>query len=130
MALLIISVALSALAQTYTVPDVGALGSNSRWSYREAYSINASGQIGGQSAASSRRVTDPAFLYSDGVMTSLGTLGGKYASAHGINTSGQIAGYSTLRDRTYRVFLYTVGRVSRLPRWLVFPSPAGRNVRS
>ena len=98
--LLIISVASSALTQTYTVTDLGTLGSNSRGSYSEAYCINASGQISGQSSSSSRRVTDPAFLYSDGVMTALGTLGGEYASAHGINTSGQIAGYSTLARRS------------------------------
>ena len=113
--LLIICVASSAVAQTYTVTDLGVLGSNSRGTASEAYCINAIGQVGGQSSASSRKITDPAFLYSQGVMTSLGTLGGEYAVALGINISGQIAGYSTLRDGTYRAFLYTGGQMSALP---------------
>jgi uncharacterized membrane protein len=37
-----------------------------------------------------------AFLYSNGAMTDIGTLGGSYASGSGINASGQITGASFL----------------------------------
>src|SRR5947209_20131977 len=94
--LLIISVASSAVAQTYTVTELGTRGANSTGSYSEAYCINANGQMGGQSTASTPPATSPAFLFSGGVLSSLGRLGGEYASAHGINISGQIAGYSAL----------------------------------
>ena len=93
-----LALAASATAQTYTVTDLGTLGSNRLGSYSAAYCINSSGQVGGQSSSSSRGLTDPAFLYSKGGMNSIGSLGGEYGSARGINFSGQIAGYSTLRS--------------------------------
>ncbi len=34
-----------------------------------------------------------AFLYSGGVMSDLGTLGGSYSGAYAINDSGQVVGY-------------------------------------
>jgi probable HAF family extracellular repeat protein len=101
-------------AQTYTVTDLGTLGTNSRGSYSQAFCINASGQVAGQSSASSSVMTDPAFLYSDGKLTSIGTLGGEYGQGRGINTSGQIAGYSTLPSGSYRAFLYTGGQMTDL----------------
>jgi probable HAF family extracellular repeat protein len=106
--------ALPAGAQTYTVTDLGTLGRNSRGSYSQAFCINASGQVVGQSSASSPSMTDPAFLYSNGTLTSIGTLGGEYGQARGINTSGQIAGYSTLPTGSYRAFLYTGGQMMDL----------------
>ena len=78
-----------AVAPTYTITDLGTLGPNSLGNYSSAFCIDASGQVGGQSSASSRAQTDPAFLYSNGVLTSLGTLGGEYGSARGINTAGR-----------------------------------------
>jgi probable HAF family extracellular repeat protein len=110
----LILAALPAEAQTYNITDLGTLGTNSRGSYSQALCINSSGQVGGQSSASSVSVTDPAFLYSGGVLTSLGSLGGEYGSAQGINTSGQIAGYSTLSSGRYHAFLYTGGKMTHL----------------
>ncbi len=103
-----------AAAQTYTITDLGTLGTNSRGSYSQAFCINSSGQVAGQSSASSTSTTDPAFLYSNGQLTSLGTLGGEYGQARGINTSGQVAGYSTLASGSYRAFLYTGGQMTDL----------------
>ena len=59
--------ATAAAAQTYTVTDLGTLGRNSLGSYSNGQCINASGQVAGESSASSTHTTDPAFLYSNGV---------------------------------------------------------------
>jgi probable HAF family extracellular repeat protein len=101
----------SAWAQTYTVTDLGILGSTSNNNFSEAFCINAGGEIGGQSSSSSPTEPIPAFLYIGGSLTNLGTLGGEYAQASGINASGQLAGYSTLSDGSYRAFLYSGGQM-------------------
>ena len=59
-------------------------------------------------------MTDPAFLYSNGQLTNLGTLGGEYGQGRGINSSGEIAGYSTLANGSYRAFLYSNGHMAAL----------------
>ena len=94
-------------AQTYTITDLGTLGANSNGSYSVAECINSSGQVAGESSAPSSQMSDPAFLYSNGQLINIGTLGGEYGEPRGINTSGQIAGYSTLTTGSYRAFLYT-----------------------
>ncbi len=88
-------------SETYTITDLGTLGANSRGDYSQAFCINAGGQVAGQSSASSTSFTDPAFLYSAGQLTSLGTLGGEYGQAQGINIAGQVVGYSTLSRGSY-----------------------------
>lgn len=67
-----------------TINDLGTLG-DSTYSY--ASGINNNGQVVGWSGAN-------AFLYSGGVMASLGTLPGQnsFSKAFGINDSGQIVG--------------------------------------
>ena len=99
-------------AQTYTVTDLGTLGRNSLGSYSIAYCINSSGQVAGESSASSTQMSDPGFLYSNGQLINIGTLSGEYGQPRGINTSGQIAGYSTLATGSYRAFLYTGGQMT------------------
>ena len=47
-----------------------------------------------------------AFLYDDGVMTDLGTLGGRSSWAYGINGGGLIAGYSTVEGSINHAFLH------------------------
>src|SRR6266481_9308410 len=106
--------ATTAAAQTYTVTDLGTLGTNSRGSYSNGQCINASGQVAGESSASSSHTTDPAFLYSNGQLINIGSLGGEYGNGRGINTAGDIAGYSTLANGSYRAFLYTAGQMVNL----------------
>src|ERR1700722_14720065 len=64
----------------------------------QASAINNSGQVTGYSATSEET---HAFIYSNGVMTDLGTLSG-YSTSYGtaVNTSGQVAGYTQLVSPT------------------------------
>ena len=55
-----------AFAQTYTITDLNTLGTNSLGTYSQAFCLNASGQVAGESSASSSQRSDPAFLYSNG----------------------------------------------------------------
>jgi probable HAF family extracellular repeat protein len=60
--------------------------------YSEAYAINDDGQVVGTSQTASAR--EHAFLWQDGKMRDLGTLGGRYSSAYAINNRGQVVGTS------------------------------------
>lgn len=90
------------IAQTsYTVTDLGTLSSNG---YTVARAVNASAEVTGAAGNNNSNVSD-VFLYSQGTITSLGTLGGTSGIGNGINTSGQVAGYSQNSSNTYRAFL-------------------------
>jgi len=93
----------AAAAKSYTITDLGSLG------YPETFpsGINASGQVTGLSYLS-KTFTYPcgypvrtctahlshAFLYGNGTMTDLGTLGGHDSQGNAVNLSGQVAGAS------------------------------------
>jgi probable HAF family extracellular repeat protein len=96
-------------APTYTITDLGSLGD----SYSVATSINASGQIVGDSLVSWE--SSHGFLYDNGTMTDLGTLGGRLSFAADINASGQIAGDSQPgNSRAEHAFLYSAGTMTDL----------------
>jgi len=95
-------------SQTYSVTDLGTI---SGYDYSVGQAINTSGQITGASGKSGSNLAD-IVLYSDGKMTSLGTLGGATGIGNGINTSGQIAGYSTIANGTYHAFLSSGGTLT------------------
>jgi probable HAF family extracellular repeat protein len=96
----------------YTLTDLGMFpGGNG---YTVAYGLNASGQVVGYCATGSGAGTDRAFLYSNGMMTDLGTLGGSWGQGCGINASGQVVGVSTTSDGSYRAFLYSNGTMTNL----------------
>jgi len=84
---------------TYTITELGGL---SGAQFADATSINHSGQIVGKSA-------DHAFLWQNGVMTDLGTLGGNLSAAYAISDSGQIAGESTTPSGELHAFLWEHG---------------------
>jgi probable HAF family extracellular repeat protein len=84
--------------------ELGALGS--AFASSRAQAINAAGQIVGGSDTFLGPFRP--FLYSDGTMTDLGTLGGSAGEAFGINDSGDVVGYSyTTPDGSPHAFLFT-----------------------
>ena len=86
---------------TYTIKVLGNLGVAG---ISEAYDINDSGEVVG---VASGRGTH-AFLYKDGQMQDLGTLGGTFSKAWGINNSGQVVGEAdTSISSARRAFLYS-----------------------
>ena len=94
---------LQASALDYTISDLGTLGD-----YSLAYGLNNSGQVVGINNTCCNDDGgnfNRGFLYSNGAMTDLGTLGGSYISATAINNNGQIVGWS---------YLTGDGRCSRL----------------
>ncbi|MGA7921283.1 MAG: hypothetical protein WCA38_16605 [Candidatus Acidiferrales bacterium] len=96
--------------QTYKVTDLGVLNSTG---VSEAYSISASGEAVGY-ATPPAGVSGGAFVYNNGRMTNLGTLGGTTSLAQGINASGQVVGYSTLTTKNYGAFLYSGGVMTNI----------------
>jgi len=88
----------------YTVTDLGTLGGSSSY----PTGLNNSGQVVGQSQTAAGLYD--AFLYSNGVMQDLGTLGGKgRIVAYGINNSGQVVGSAPIASGYDDVFLYSNG---------------------
>jgi len=73
----------------------------------EANAINDNGQVAGQAQMNNGNLG--AFLYTNGAVTDLGTLGGNNTTALGINNSGQVVGSSN-----NRAFVYSNGAMSDL----------------
>jgi probable HAF family extracellular repeat protein len=77
-----------------------------------ANGINNQGQIVG---ALSVPGTIDAFLYRDGQLRDLGTLGGVGSSADGINDRGQVVGESSIAGNSvYHAFIYSAGQMQDL----------------
>lgn len=88
----------TALAATYTVADLGALGDSGSY----ARGLNASGQVVGNSQGH-------AFLYSNGNMRDLDPGGGGNYAAFGISNSGQVVGWSQDAAGNLHAILYSGG---------------------
>src|SRR4051794_39658210 len=68
-----------------------------------------------------------AFLYSQGQMTELGTLGGTSSEAVGLNKAGQVVGYAETSAGERHVFLYSNGQMMDLgPGWVLGINEAGQ----
>ena len=76
------------------------------------HGINNAGQVTGLSDISTGAYR--AFLYSNGQMTDLGTLGGRDSVGQGLNNAGQVTGYSLTATAEYRAFLYSNGQMTDL----------------
>jgi probable HAF family extracellular repeat protein len=75
------------------------------------YAINDAGHaVGGSSNALGSRP----FLWINGNMTSLGTLGGSRGYAQGINNNDEVVGYSELANGESRAFLWKNGTMTNL----------------
>lgn len=98
-------------AGTYTPVDLGTPGWPSI-----ATAINPAGQIVG-SNQSALTFENHATLWDKGVLTDLGTLGGRQSAATAINPAGQVVGSSTLSrddDETSHAFLWEKGVMADL----------------
>jgi probable HAF family extracellular repeat protein len=78
--------------KTITMTDLGSLGDG--FDGAEATGINNKGQVVGRSITS--HYDEHAFIWENGVMTDLGTLGGAYSIATGINDKEEVVGWSTI----------------------------------
>jgi probable HAF family extracellular repeat protein len=92
-------------AQTYRVTDLGpgTVGT----------AINNAGQVVGYSYTASG--PNQPFLWSNGTLTNLGTLGGTAGEALGINSSGQVVGQSNIAGDVYHhATLWSSGAITDL----------------
>ena len=104
----------------YSTGQMTDLGTVPGYTSSSGNAINDSGQIAGSASRGSPvfGVPDPfsptAFLYSNGQITTLGTLGGWRSAASGINDAGQVVGSAENLVGHFNPFLYTNGQISNL----------------
>ena len=100
------------ITPSFTAADMQNLGTLPGYLASYAFGINNVGQIVGYSYDYN---IDHAFLYSDGTMQDLGTLGGDQSHAIAINDAGQVVGDSyTFGDDYYYAFLYSGGSMQNI----------------
>lgn len=97
-------VSVAAAQTSYTATDLGTL--SGAGSTRVA-DINKTGQIVGTSG-------DHAFLWSNGAMTDLGTLGGKTSAAYAVNDQGAVVGEASSASGEVHAFLWQNGLMTDL----------------
>jgi probable HAF family extracellular repeat protein len=97
-------------ASSYTAVDLGTLGGSPAYAFAAA--INSAGQVVGASRSPSGETH--AFLWSKGVMTDLGTLGGDNSQGLGVNDRGQVVGFSATAEGQSHAFLWEKGVMTDL----------------
>ncbi len=94
-----------------TITDLGTLGGRGSL----ATTINDRGQVVGNSSTASDEINTHAFIWENGVMTNLGTLGGNssyiwgYPYHHNINHTGQVVGWSKTSSNAWHAFIWQSG---------------------
>jgi len=117
-------------ATTYTITDLGSLG----YGVSDGVAINATGQVTGRSFTGATITLNTccggcypggphnkckehiyhAFLWSNGTMTDLGTLGGNFSAGNAINRSGEVAGSAQVTTGFSHAFLWNGGKMTDL----------------
>src|SRR5438105_1533819 len=116
------AMAAPAAASTYTITDLGSLG----YGVSYGFGINANGQVTGRSYLSKTVPTtgcpggyntNPcvehphhAFLYGNGTMSDLGTLGGINSEGRAINLAGTVAGWANTKSGARDAFVEPNGK--------------------
>src|SRR6185436_15069611 len=90
---------------TGLAPIPGALAANG---------INETGEVTGQSLGGPGNANSHAFLYTGGVTTDLGTLGGPFSLGYAINDNRQIVGIADTAAEGRHGFVYTGGAMHDL----------------
>jgi probable HAF family extracellular repeat protein len=98
-----------AVAGFYTVTDLGTLGGRTS----QGIGVSADGRMVVGDAETADHQTH-AFLYQNGVMSDLGTLGGTGSVAYAVNDAGQVVGYSQTATGATHAFLYSGGVMTDL----------------
>ena len=101
----------------YAITDLGTLGSDP---FAFPVAINNAGQVVGFTRSRSGVFPGPprsgnhTFLWQNGAMTDLGSLGGTYQSVSGLNNLGQVVGFSQTSQGREHVFLWQNGTMTDL----------------
>jgi probable HAF family extracellular repeat protein len=105
-----------AFKSTPNGPPLLNLGSPPNGSYSYAQSINDYDQVVGYADVTvGFGVYDRAFLWENGTMIDLGTLGGNASQAWAINNAGQVVGWAEDGGPGYQAFIWEDGFMTELP---------------
>src|SRR6516165_5081041 len=120
----------AAAATTYTITNLGSLG----YGVTDGVAINATGQVTGRSFNGATITLKTccggcykggphnpckehiyhAFVWSNGTMTDLGTLGGNFSAGNAVNLSGEVVGSAQTSTGVSHVVLWDGGKITDL----------------